>query len=117
MKINSNDPLNLNNINFQIEQLKIKKCNKCRLSKTIKNFYKKGNGYRSNCKKCEYERVRKYKKLEKHKERHVEQVRLRNATREGKELLKIRNRRAYLKRQRRIIHIMLNNFKSNLFIN
>ncbi len=93
------------NLEWQFKTKKIKQCNSCKQIFGFNKFYKKQGKYRSAyCKKCDYERRKKYKKLTQYKEQHKIQSRKRNSTEEGKEKLKIRNRKAYLKRVK-------NNFK------
>jgi hypothetical protein len=49
-----------------------KKCCKCELEKPLEDFYKRGNGYKSNCKKCTSVYGKKYYSL--NKERHNQQM-------------------------------------------
>jgi len=49
-----------------------KKCCKCELEKPLEDFYKRENGYKSNCKKCTSVYGKKYYSL--NKERHNQQM-------------------------------------------
>lgn len=99
-------------LDFKIEIKKVKRCNTCKMLKPVRYFFKKGQGRVSpNCKKCDVERIRKYKKSDKYRAQHALQARKRNQTEEGKALLKKRNRRAYLKRKKKQLDYLLAKIK------